>query len=306
MNKLPVYLYSNSLDVILDLDQNKGIHKIMYQRKLKIQKGFKDTVQIQFKNSDQKPVSIAGNDYYLDLLDNEGKQYVLNQSKLLDIVEHTVTTGTSTVVVSKGIATVTFDPFDTVDLQAANYKFVIKRDNGDGTYTPAYSNTYYGITGDLEVVSDGFPIGYPLQTIDMKTLETGKEYDRTFGSMGFVFRTGWLRPVVRATSTATNSTAEITLAGFVGTITVEGTLDNSPSPAGQANAQSFVITTYTTATATTEIINIDCGSGYTALRFKVKPAPGPMGTNYYPTGYPVGSQTNKFPSGFIDNIIYIS
>jgi hypothetical protein len=275
----------------------------MYQRKLKIQKGFKDTVQIQFKNSDQKPVSIAGNDYYLDLLDNEGKQYVLNQSKLLDIVEYV---GTDSSIVSKGIATVTFDPFDTVDLQAANYKFVIKKDNGDGTYTPAYSNTYYGITGDLEVVSDGFPIGYPIQTVDMKTLETGKDYDRTFGSMGFIFRTGWLRPIVRATSTATNSTAVITLAGFVGTITVEGTLDNSPSPAGHANAQTFEITTYTTATATTEIIEIDCGSGYTALRFKVKPAPGPMGTNYYPTGYPIGSQTNKFPSGFIDNIIYSS
>jgi hypothetical protein len=275
----------------------------MYQRKLKIQKGFKDTVQIQFKNSDQKPVSIAGNDYYLDLLDNEGKQYVLNQSKLLDIVEYV---GTDSSIVSKGIATVTFDPFDTVDLQAANYKFVIKKDNGDGTYTPAYSNTYYGITGDLEVVSDGFPIGYPIQTVDMKTLETGKDYDRTFGSMGFIFRTGWLRPIVRATSTATNSTAVITLAGFVGTITVEGTLDNSPSPAGHANAQTFEITTYTTATATTEIIEIDCGSGYTALRFKVKPAPGPMGTNYYPTGYPIGSQTNKFPSGFIDNILYFS
>ena len=303
MNKLPVYLYSNSLDVILDLDQNKGIHKIMYQRKLKIQKGFKDTVQIQFKNSDQKPVSIAGNDYYLDLLDNEGKQYVLSQSKKLDIVEYV---GTDSSIVSKGIATVTFDPFDTVDLQAANYKFVVKKDNGDGTYTPAYSNTYYGITGDLEVVSDGFPTGYPAQTVDMKTLETGKDYDRTFGSMGFIFRTGWLRPLVRSTSTATNSTAAITLAGFVGTITVEGTLDNSPSPAGQANAQTFEITTYTTATATTEIINIDCGSGYTAVRFKVKPAPGPLGTNYYPTGYPIGSQTNKFPSGFIDNILYFS
>ena len=303
MNKLPVYLYSNSLDVILDLDQNKGIHKIMYQRKLKIQKGFKDTVQIQFKNSDQKPVSIAGNDYYLDLLDNEGKQYVLNQSKKLDIVEYV---GTDSSIVSKGIATVTFDPFDTIDLQAANYKFVVKKDNGDGTYTPAYSNTYYGITGDLEVVSDGFPTGFPIQTVDMKTLETGKDYDRTFGSMGFIFRTGWLRPVVRATSTATNSTAAITLAGFVGTITVEGTLDNSPSPAGQANAQTFEITTYSTDTATTEIIELDCGSGYTAVRFKVKPAPGPLGTNYYPTGYPIGSQTNKFPSGFIDNILYFS
>jgi hypothetical protein len=275
----------------------------MYQRKLKIQKGFKDTVQIQFKNSDQKPVSIAGNDYYLDLLDNEGKQYVLSQSKKLDIVEYV---GTDSSIVSKGIATVTFDPFDTIDLQAANYKFVVKKDNGDGTYTPAYSNTYYGITGDLEVVSDGFPTGYPIQTVDMKTLETGKDYDRTFGSMGFVFRTGWLRPVVRSTSTATNSTAAITLAGFVGTITVEGTLDNSPSPAGQANAQTFEITTYSTDTATTEIINIDCGSGYTAVRFKVKPTPGPLGTNYYPTGYPIGSQTNKFPSGFIDNILYFS
>jgi hypothetical protein len=275
----------------------------MYQRKLKIQKGFKDTVHIEFKNSDQKPVSIAGNDYYFDLLDAEGKQYVLNQSKRLDIVE---SVGTGSTIVSKGIATVTFDPFDTLDLQATNYKFVIKRDNGDGTYTPAYSNTYYGITGDIEIVSDGYPTGYPFQTVDMKTLETGKDYDRTFGSMGFVFRTGWLRPVVRATSTATNSYALITLAGFVGTITVEGTLDNSPSPAGQANAQTFEIETYTTATSTTEIIELDCGSGYTAVRFKVKPAPGPLGTNYYPTGHPVGSQTNKFPSGFIDNILYFS
>ena len=287
----------------MDLDQNRGIHKIMYQRKLKIQKGFKDTVHIEFKNSDQKPISIAGNNYYFDLLDSEGKQYVLNQSKLLDIVE---SVGTDSTIVSKGIATVTFDPFDTIDLQATNYKFVIKRDNGDGTFTPAYSNTYYGITGDIEVVSDGFPTGYPQQVVDFKTLETGKEYDRTFGSMGFMFRTGWLRPVVRATSTATNTTADITLAGFVGTITVEGTLDNSPSPAGQANAQTFEIATYTTATATTEIITIDCGTGYTAVRFKVKPAPGPLGTNYYPTGYPIGSQTNKFPSGFVDQIQYFS
>ena len=303
MNKLPVYLYSNNLSVILDLDQNRGIHKIMYQRKLKIQKGFKDTVQIEFKNSDQKPISITGNDYYFDLLDNEGKQYVLNQSKRLDIVE---TVGTDSTIVSKGIATVTFDPFDTLDLQAANYKFVIKRDNGDGTFTPAYSNTYYGITGDIEVVSDGFPTGYPQQVVDFKTLETGKEYDRTFGSMGFVFRTGWLRPVVRATSTATQTSADITLAGFKGTITVEGTLDNSPSPAGQANAQTFEIATYTTATATTEIITIDCGTGYTAVRFKVKPDPSNLGSNYFPTGYPIGSQTNKFPSGFIDQIQYFS
>ena len=91
-----------------------------------------------------------------------------------------------------------------------------------------------------------------------------------------------------------------------GTITVEGTLDNSPSPNGQANAQAYEITSYTTSTETTEMITLDCGTGYTAVRFKVKPAPGPYGTNYYPTGYPIGSQTNKFPSGFVDQIQYFS
>ena len=303
MNKLPVYLYSNVLNVILDLDQNKGIHKIMYQRKIKIQKGFKDIIQIEFKNSDQKPISITGSDYYLDLIDNTGKQFVLNQSKKLDIIE---VIGTDSTITSKGIASVTFDPFDTIDLQATSYKFVIKRDNGDGTFTPAYSNTYYGITGDIEIAEDGFPVGYPIQTVTMKNLEAGKEYDRTFGHMGYIFCTGWLRPVVRATSTATNSSAIITLASFQGSITVEGTLDNSPSPAGQANAQTFIVTTYTTSTPTNEMISLECGSGYTAVRFKIKPDNNGLGNNYYPTGYPIGSNTNKFPSGFIDQIQYIS
>ena len=241
MNKLPVYLYSNVLNVILDLDQNKGIHEIMYQRKIKIQKGFKDIIQIEFKNSDQKPISITGSDYYLDLIDNTGKQFVLNQSKKLDIIE---VIGTDSTITSKGIASVTFDPFDTIDLQATSYKFVIKRDNGDGTFTPAYSNTYYGITGDIEIAEDGFPVGYPIQTVTMKNLEAGKEYDRTFGHMGYIFCTGWLRPVVRATSTATNSSAIITLASFQGSITVEGTLDNSPSPAGQANFLEEIYSIY--------------------------------------------------------------
>ena len=303
MNKLPVYLYSNKLDVILDLDQNEGIHKIMYQRKLKIQKGYQDTIQIQFKNSDQKPVSIAGNDYFFDLIDSTGKQYVLNQSKPLSVLEYV---GTDSTVVNKGLASITFDPFDTINLVAGNYKFVVKKLNDNGTYTPAYSNTYYGITGDLEVVEDGFPVGYPIQTVDLKMLEGGKGYDYTVGSMGYTFTTGWLRPVVRSTTTATDTSAVITLASFKGSITVEGTLDNSPSPAGQANAQTFVITTATYSTPNNSMVTINCGSGYTAVRFRIKPDPDNFGVNYYPTGNPIGSQTSKFPSGFVDQIQYIS
>lgn len=306
MNKLPVYLYSNILDVILDLDQNRGIHKIMYQRKLKLQKGFKDSVQIQFKNGDQKPVGISSSTYQFDLIDSAGRQLVLS-NPLISL--EVVSTSTSTIV-NKGLALATFEPADTINLTAGSYKFIVKKSNDDGTYTPAYSDTYYGITGEVEIVEDGFPLGYPIQTVGLKQLESSKQYDRSIQTMGYTFTSEWLRPTVRTVTGATTSTALITLASFKGTITVEGTLDNNPSSAGHANTQVFTVagtaTTYTTSTVSHGIIELAWSGAYTAVRFKVRPTPDPMGVNYYPTGNPVGSQTNKFPSGFVDQIQYIS
>jgi len=59
MQKLPVYLYPNLFVIQLDLDSTvRGINNTMYQRELKIQKGLKNKVQIQFKNSDQKNIRI--------------------------------------------------------------------------------------------------------------------------------------------------------------------------------------------------------------------------------------------------------
>jgi hypothetical protein len=270
----------------------------MYQRKLKIQKGFRDSIQIQFKNSDQKPVSISSGTYRFDMIDSSGRQLVL--SKPLTILDDAVTTST------RGIAVALFDPIDTININAASYKFLIKQDNGDGTFTPAYSNTYYGITGEVEVVQDGFAIGYPIQTIDIERLESSREYDRNPGDMGFMFTSDWVRPVERATTTATTSSALITLASFAGTITVEGTLDNNPSGAGHANAQVFTLTNYISSTPAQGTIQLTWNGSFTAVRFKVKPAQDGLGVNYYPTGIPIGSQTGKFPSGFVDQIQYIS
>ena len=59
MQKLPIYLYSNLLTVQLDLDDEiNRTHNTMYQRELRLQRGMKNKVQLQFKNSDQKLVRI--------------------------------------------------------------------------------------------------------------------------------------------------------------------------------------------------------------------------------------------------------
>jgi len=59
MQNLPVYLYPNKINLLVDLDEGvKGAYNVMYQREIKIQKGLKNKVQLQFKNSDQKAIRI--------------------------------------------------------------------------------------------------------------------------------------------------------------------------------------------------------------------------------------------------------
>lgn len=366
MQKLPVYLYSNLLEVVLDLDENKGIHEVMYQRKLKIQKGFKDSIQIQFKNSDQKPISVlTTGSYWFDMIDSSGRQLVLTKplnildnstdyvvssdqsavgnvlaftntnnitigqtakgfgisanTVVTEITTNTVTlnyptlypiTSASSVTLStlstRGIATVDFMPADTINLVAGNYKFLVKSANNDGTFTPAYANTYYGITGDIEIVEDGFPIGFPVQTITRDQLIAGLDYTRDPNTMGYMFTSGWLRPFPSAMTTSTPQSVTISLDNFAGTVTIQGTLDNIFSPAGQANAQAFAITTATIATTTKGTIQLAWNTVVTGVRFRVVPAPGTLGINYYPSGNPIGSGINKFPNGFVDFIQYFS
>lgn len=299
MNKLPVYLYSNVFEVILDLDVNRSINNIMYQRKLKLQKGFKDSIQIQFKNSDQKPISMStSTNYIMDIIDNEGRELVL--SKPLVILDDGVSLNL------KGLAQVTFDPVDTLNLTAASYKFIVKQDNGDGTFTPAYSNTYYGITGDIEIVEDGFPIGFPVQSVNSDQLEASKQYDRSTNHMGYEFYSPWFRPFQSAMTTPTPQSAVLSLNNFAGTIKVQGTLDNNPSSIGNANVQSTTLVNYVVSEPTLGNIQLTWTGSYTAIQFTIFPNPDGFGVNYYPTGNPIGSLTNKFPNGFIDRIQYIS
>jgi hypothetical protein len=90
MQSLPIYLYDNTLDVILDLDPDTlGVNEIMYQRELKIQKGIKNKIRIQFKNSDQKRLPISNtNTYVFNMFDTADQRLVLQ--KELVILDDTV------------------------------------------------------------------------------------------------------------------------------------------------------------------------------------------------------------------------
>jgi hypothetical protein len=297
MQKLPVYLYPNLLTVQLDLDNEvKGINNTMYQRELKLQKGLKNKVQIQFKNSDQKRVRIHAlttlaaaattasstlvvsdpssisvgmwviNDYITTgtfvsaiannilTLDNVNPEYdpfndsfngtittpinsgtnvsfnhnfvfsMFNSNeqrmvlqKTLSIIDDGITTST------RGIALLELSVNDTRNLSSSYYTFGVTLTDNDGTNIPAYSNTYYGINGTVNLTHELWPTLKDSQTIiafQRYANETTNQYE---------FYTGNLKAYPEHTQT---TTAAMYLNNFTGTIKVQATLDNSPATFG--------------------------------------------------------------------------
>jgi hypothetical protein len=218
MQNLPVYLCPNKLDVTLDLDATvKGVNQVMYQRDLKIQKGIKNQVRVQFKNSDQKRVQVYNTQTFVfSLFDAINRRLLLEkQLEVLDV-------STST----RGQALLTLTESDTLDLDRSSYQYTIKLQDVDGTYLPAYANTYYGMAGTLHLSNEVYPVLQDSTEIStfVKTYNDDIQlYEHKSGNI-------YASPEYNG-NTALHTVA-FYLSNYRGTIHVQGTLDNSPGSSG--------------------------------------------------------------------------
>lgn len=215
MQNLPIYLYDNNLDVILDLDPTvRGVNQVMYQHDLKIQKGIKNKVRIQFKNSDQKRVSISTTQTFVfSMFDAFSQRLVLE--KQLEVIQ----TNTST----RGLALLTLTESDTMDLTKSSYQFSVKyQDPDDGTYLPTYANTYYGVAGTVHLAEDINPVLQPSQE--------SVSFNKTYNSATQLYehKGGNMYAYPEYNSNSALHTMAMYMTGFRGTVYVQGTLYNSP------------------------------------------------------------------------------
>ena len=220
MQNLPIYLYDNQLDVILDLDANTpGVYQIMYQRDLNIQKGVKNQVRIQFKNSDQKRISISNTQTYVFSMFDAITQRLLIQKQLQ--VLDTATTST------RGLALLTLTESDTMDLDRSSYTWSVKKLGSDGSYTPAYANTYYGVAGTLNVLNDIYPVLQPSQEI--------VSFNTSFNASSNLYehKSGNVYAYPEFNSNTGLHTVAMYMTGYRGTVYIQGTLDNSPASFGR-------------------------------------------------------------------------
>lgn len=257
MENLPVYLYNYKFDVILDLDSTvKGVNQVMYQRDLKVQKGIKNKIRIQFKNSDQKNIHIYNTQTFVFSMFD-----VINQRLLLEKELEVLDASTTS---TKGLALLTLSESDTINLDRTSYQYSIKVQDSDGTYTPAYSNTYYGMAGTLHLSQDILPVlkdSVKITSFTKRYDDANLRYEQLSGNI-------YADPAYNG-NTALH-TAAFYLSSYKGTIYIEGTLDNSPginSNYGVIAARSY--------NGSTGIDYVNFNGIYSYIRFRHVPAKGP-------------------------------
>ena len=277
MQKLPIYLYQNILNIILDRDATvKGVNQVMYQRDLIIQKGIKNQVRIQFKNSDEKRISIStASTYVFSMFDAIDQRLLIE--KPLDVLPETTST--------RGVAVLTLTESDTVDLDRTSYQYSVKMLDTDGSYLPAYTNTYYGAAGTLRLNQDTYPVLQPSVSITALTKAYNlniSKYEHTTGNI-------YAQPEFNG-NTALHTIA-FYLAAYRGTIILEGTLENTPG-----SGENYSVISSRNYTGFSGIDYQNFNGVYSYIRVRHIPAKAPAGID------------NDDPSyyGSVDKILYRS
>jgi hypothetical protein len=278
MQNLPIYLYPNTLDVILDMyASTKGINQVMYQRDLKVQKGIKNLIQVQFKNSDQKRVTISNTQTFVfSMFDAINRRLIIEKS--LEVLD----TGT---VTTRGLALLTIDESDTLDLDRTSYKYSVKMLDTDGSYTPTYSNTYYNVSGTLHLQNDVMPaLKDSTSVVNFESVwnDSTQLYEYSTGNM-------YASPEFNGNNAL--HTLAIYMSRFKGTVYIEGTLDNNPG----ANNNYSVLTTLE-YNGFSGINYTNFNGVYSYVRLRYVPAKNPIGGDNRDTAY----------AGTVDKILYRS
>jgi hypothetical protein len=275
--KLPVYLYTNRFEVILDLDNNNRINQIMYQRDLKLQKGLKNTIQLQFKNSDQKFVDISQKQFVFVLFDT------INQRNLIEKDVEIIDDGATLLL--RGLGQVTFTESELMACESVDYKALIKVVDADGSYTPAYANTYYGVGITVEVKHDVYPTLQPSQ----ETSKFDMYYNADIDKRQYEYYTGNLPAHPEFKSNVALHTIATYMTNYKGRVLIEGTLENDPATFG--NYATINDTTY---------------NGFTGIDYKnFNGVWAKVRVRYIPAKNPVSQENNDTDyAGTVDKVLY--
>jgi len=151
MQKISSYLYPNRVEVEADRQSSVTEWKIVYQRRLKIYQGMNNTIEFDFKNSQQRRTDVTGVDIFFVLTDSAGKQIKILQLDQTD---------------KKGIATLTIPRNLLSNIVPQFLTYSLYTEDEYGNKTIVYADTQFGAAGNIELIAGVYPFFEQLNHFD--------------------------------------------------------------------------------------------------------------------------------------------
>jgi len=151
MQKISSYLYPNRVTLTIDLATHPTEWRIVYQRRFKIYKGFKNELLLDIKNAEQKRIDVSSKTIKFSILDQN------NQELYLATAVHSST---------PGLATVTIPHTALSEVKPQFLKYSVYIQNVDSSKSPIYGDTQFGLGGTIELIEQGLPTQIPDIVID--------------------------------------------------------------------------------------------------------------------------------------------
>jgi len=251
----------------------------MYQRELKLQKGLKNTVQLQFKNSDQKLLNISSNQFVFTLFDT------VNQRNLIEKDVEILDDGTTLAL--RGLGQVTLTESDLEGCESVYYSAAIKALDSDGSYVPTYANTYYGVGATVEVRHDIFPVLLPSQEVNNFDVYFNADQN----AQRYEYYSGNLNGHPEFKSNVALHTVATYMTKYKGQVIIEGTLENDPATFG-----NYAVISTKTYNGASGIDYTNFNGLFSKIRIRYIPAKNPVTQLNNDTVY----------AGTVDRVLYRS
>ena len=200
MKLIPRYLVNNRTVLVSNEAGLTTEYIKVYQRDLPVYKGIDNTLEFQLKNADHKPVSLANKTMKFRAYDENNRL----------VIEH----DGEVVVANKGLFKVVVTENDTLNLKQQYLKYSIHTVDANNNKEITYADEQSNATGTIYLSAESFP--GPMSTYSVSSFSEDNDV--------------WYSESITAEPAINGNEALHTAAfytdNYVGTITVQATLEN--------------------------------------------------------------------------------
>lgn len=242
------YLYNQIHPVVLGTGSpNDRWNNMYYSKPVKLHKGVDNPVKFQIRNNNQKDVDITDSEFTLSIVDSQTNREILSRALTIENA-------------TRGLLSTTITEEDLQDFSMVRYHYGIKMLNSSGVQYPIYVDDNYSASGVIEVHNDAYPGPVPAVQPTIGDYNAGTAYSSV------------------VTVTAGNhgiNTAAYYLNGFSGTITIQGSLEDS------TDISDWIDITSSTYTTETSVAYTNFTGMFKVIRFKIELTAGSLSKILY-------------------------